>query len=84
MQWGDRMFPHVHSCFAPPLPIRWHIHVSASTVGGPGRAPYRVQGSMRDWRVRSVRLSIPSRSFHSAALATVLLVRIQHIVRFQH
>ena len=36
-----------------------------------GKHSLRVQGSMRDWRVRPVRLSIPSLSFHGASMCFV-------------
>ena len=47
-----------------------HIYdASTSTEGGPpGGLPHRVQGSVRDWRVRPVHPSIPSLSFHSVII----------------
>ena len=48
------------------FPFLHVLHYIASTEGGPPEGfPHRVQGSVRDWRVRPVLLSIPSLSFHS-------------------
>ena len=49
------------------------LYVIASTEDGPPEGfPHRVQGSVRDWRVRPVILSIPSLSFHSDSILLCL------------
>ena len=42
------------------------LHVNGGRPAG--LRPRRVQGSLRDWRLRPVRLSIPSLSFHGASM----------------
>ena len=36
------------------------MNISTSAEGVPGGLPHRVQGNMRDWRVRPISPSIPS------------------------
>ena len=50
-------------------------YISTSTEGeSPKGGPHRVQGRMRDWRARPVRLSIPSLSFHGASIFMLSLL----------
>ena len=72
-----RMINHAKCFHYEALNHSTFIIICTSTEGNaPRGVPHRVQGSMRDWRVRPVRLSIPSLSFHSAS--SFVLSRLTH------
>ena len=70
---GNRMFRDGRSCFLFRYPSPSTFISARQRRAVPGGLPHRVQGSMRDRRVRPLRLGIPSLSFHSASLSGVLM-----------